>query len=140
MKSRSSASVDVLTFYLLCLVCSSMWASTENVTNISWYFLKYIEVDAYNSSQGTQCMHTPYRPMNISVNLQFQIEKHQPGVLLLCIFQATHSHYKTRDLAHIKFAHKGCIELYFRIENFPRTYDLENKNKNPSMKTNYRVY
>lgn len=40
---------------------------------------------------------------------------------------------------NIKFVHEDCIELYFRIENFPKTYDLENKNKSPSMKTNHRV-
>ena len=70
---------------------------------------------------------------------EFQIEKHQPGVLLLCVFKATHSHCKKRDLVNIKFVHEDCIELYFRIENFPKTYDLENKNKSPSMKTNHRV-
>lgn len=84
-------------------------------------------------------MHTPYRPTNISVNLQFQVEKHQAGVLLLCTFKATYSRCKKRDFANIKFVHKDCIELYFRIVNFPRTYDLENKNKNPYMKTNHRV-
>lgn len=107
VQERNSVSVDVLTFPL-----SGMWQSTGNVININGPFLKYFKAGICHSSQGTQCMHIPYRSKSISMNQQFQTEKHQPAVLLLCIFKATHNHCKKTEILLSECSFRRATENY----------------------------
>lgn len=102
---------------------------SQKMSQISVDTVKYIEVDAYNSLlTHSVCIHRiglwiylwtfNFRLRNTSLESYY------------CAFFSKHivSH-KTRDLAHIKFVHEGCIELYFMRKIFPEHMILKIKIK-----------